>query len=86
MVDTNLILIHHIGAKSKIGRVTPLAYARLGDGRLVIVASNGRSPTSPDWLHNLKANPTITVEVGSRTLTVLAEQLRDAARAELWPN
>lgn len=55
------------------------------DGRFVIVASNAGSLTHPDWYHNLKAHPRIDVEVGDETLPVLAEELDDAARAELWP-
>ena len=51
----------------------------------MIVASSGGSPTDPDWYYNLKANPTITVEVGAQTFTVLADELAGAARAELWP-
>jgi len=82
---TTLILIHHIGAKSGIERVTPLGCSPQGDGRFAIVASNGGSPAQPAWYHNLKANPRITVEVGTQTFTVLAEELDNAARAELWP-
>jgi deazaflavin-dependent oxidoreductase (nitroreductase family) len=51
----------------------------------VIVASNGGSLTHPDWYYNLKANPRIKVEVGTRNFTVLAEELDDTGRAELWP-
>jgi deazaflavin-dependent oxidoreductase (nitroreductase family) len=80
-----LILLHHIGAKSGIERVTPMAYASQEDGRLAIWASNGGSPTHPDWYHNLKAHPEITAEVGAETFTVLAQHLDDTARAELWP-
>jgi len=80
-----MILIHHIGAKSGTVRVTPLACNPQPDGRLAIVASNGGSPAHPDWYHNLKANPAITVEVGAQMFTVVAEELDDAARAELWP-
>ncbi|MGH3272013.1 MAG: nitroreductase/quinone reductase family protein, partial [Trebonia sp.] len=43
------------------------------------------SPSHPAWYHNLKASPVTTAEVGARTLTVVAEELDDAARAELWP-
>jgi deazaflavin-dependent oxidoreductase (nitroreductase family) len=82
---TTLILIHHIGAKSGIERVLPLGCFPLGDGRFAIVASNGGSPAHPDWYHNLKANPTITVDVGTQTFTVVAEELDGAARAALWP-
>ena len=51
----------------------------------MIVASSGGSPTHPDWYYNLKANPRITVEVGSQTFTVLAYDLASAVRAETWP-
>jgi deazaflavin-dependent oxidoreductase (nitroreductase family) len=82
---TPIILIHHIGARSGIERLTPLGCFPRGDDRYVIVASSGGSPTHPDWYHNLKAHPRIDVEVGIRAFTVLAEELDDRARAELWP-
>jgi deazaflavin-dependent oxidoreductase (nitroreductase family) len=82
---TTLILVHHIGARSGTERVTPLGCSIQGDGRFAIVASNGGSPTHPDWYYNLKANPRITVEVGTQTFTVLAQELDGTVRAELWP-
>jgi deazaflavin-dependent oxidoreductase (nitroreductase family) len=81
---TPLLLLHHVGANSGVVRVTPLAYTPDGDGRYVIVASNGGSPTHPGWYHNLKANPVVEVEVGSRTFVVRADELTDAARRPLW--
>jgi deazaflavin-dependent oxidoreductase (nitroreductase family) len=74
------------GARSGRERVVPLAYSPQGGGRFAIVASNGGSSTHPGWYHNLKANPRITIEVGTRTFTVLAEELDDTARAALWPS
>ena len=85
LAGTPMILIHHIGAGSGIERVTPLACNPQPDGRFAIVAANGGSPTHPAWYYNLKANPRITAEVGTQTFTVLAEELNDTARAELWP-
>ena len=82
---TMLILIHHIGARSGVERITPLGCSSPGDGRFVIVASSGGSPVHPDWYYNVKANPRITVEVDAQTFTVLADELAAAARAELWP-
>ncbi|WP_228838616.1 nitroreductase family deazaflavin-dependent oxidoreductase [Nocardia amamiensis] len=84
LAGTPLILIHHIGAKSGIERVTPLAYFAQNDGDFAIVASNGGSPTHPMWYYNLKANPTITVEVGIERFPAQAEELVGTARAELW--
>ena len=86
MAGTPMILIHHLGAKSGAERVSPLGYFPQGQGRFAIVASNGGSPAHPDWYYNLKANPAITVEVGTERFTVVAEELGDAARAELWPS
>jgi deazaflavin-dependent oxidoreductase (nitroreductase family) len=82
---TTLILIHHIGARSGIERVTPVACSPQGKGRYAIWAANGGSPAHPNWYHNLKAHPRITVEAGTQTFTVLAEELGGTARAELWP-
>jgi deazaflavin-dependent oxidoreductase (nitroreductase family) len=82
---TTLVLIHHIGARSGIERVTPVACSPRGGDRFAIWAANGGSPAHPNWYYNLKAHPRITVEVGTQTFTVLAEELDETARAELWP-
>jgi deazaflavin-dependent oxidoreductase (nitroreductase family) len=82
---TTLILIHHIGARSGIERVTPVACSPQPGGRFAIWAANGGSPTHPNWYHNLKAHPRITAEVGTQTFTVVAEELDATARAKLWP-
>jgi deazaflavin-dependent oxidoreductase (nitroreductase family) len=57
-----LLLLTTTGAKSGQTRINPVVYTRDGD-RLVIIASKGGAPTSPDWYHNLVANPTVTVEL-----------------------
>jgi deazaflavin-dependent oxidoreductase (nitroreductase family) len=82
---TPMILIHHIGARSRIERVSPLGCFPRADGRWAIVASNGGSPTHPDWYYNLKASPKIKAEVGTQTFTAVADELGGTARARLWP-
>ena len=52
-----LILIHHIGAKSGIKRVSPLAYSLQRDGHFAIWAAKGGSPGYPNCYYNLKADP-----------------------------
>ena len=79
-----VILIHHIGARSRTERVTPLACYPQRDGSFAIAASNGGSPAHPAWYFNLKAHPRITVELGRETFTVLAEELDDSTHAALW--
>jgi deazaflavin-dependent oxidoreductase (nitroreductase family) len=82
---TPLILVHHIGAKSGSEHVTPAGCFPQQDGRFLVVAANGGSPTHPAWYHNLKANSRVDVEVGAETFTVTAVELDEAVRAELWP-
>jgi deazaflavin-dependent oxidoreductase (nitroreductase family) len=79
----SMILIHHVGAKTGTERVNPLAYLADGDD-MIIAASKGGAPTNPDWYHNLKAHPRITVEVGTDTFTVDAIEETGAERDELW--
>jgi deazaflavin-dependent oxidoreductase (nitroreductase family) len=84
LANTPIILVHHIGAKSRTERVTPLAYSSQSDGGLVIAASNGGSPRHAAWYHNLKAQPRVDVELGTETYTVVAAEVTGAAHGALW--
>ena len=79
------LLLHTVGAKTGKARTTSLTYARDGDDYLV-VASNGGSPRSPGWYHNLKANPDIEINVGPRRFAVTARPVLpgDPDRDRLW--
>jgi deazaflavin-dependent oxidoreductase (nitroreductase family) len=79
-----MILIHHVGARSGVERVTPLVYFPEDEGRMVIVASAGGAPNHPAWYHNLKANPKIDVEVGTETFPVVAEEIAGDDREAVW--
>jgi deazaflavin-dependent oxidoreductase (nitroreductase family) len=85
LADLALILVHHIGARSGQERVVPLVYFVQPDGRLVVIASNGGAPGQPAWYHNLKANPKVTVEVGTETFQVVARELDGEERSGVWP-
>ncbi|HEX3542410.1 MAG TPA: nitroreductase family deazaflavin-dependent oxidoreductase [Acidimicrobiales bacterium] len=61
-----MLLLTTTGAKSGTPRTTPLVYLADGD-RYVIFASKAGAPTNPDWYHNLRAHPRVTVEVGGET-------------------
>lgn len=62
-VGRQVLLLTTKGAKSGTERTNPLVYTKDGD-KIVIVASKGGAPTNPAWFHNLRANPTVTVELG----------------------
>jgi len=87
-----VILLTTTGAKSGRPYTTPVMYLRDG-GRIAIFATHGGSPRHPDWYHNLVANPTVTVEIGSEKFEAKATPLtggpeRDrlyGQQAELFP-
>jgi deazaflavin-dependent oxidoreductase (nitroreductase family) len=78
-----LLLLHHTGAKSGKSRINPLAY-QADNGRYVIFASKGGAPTNPDWYHNLKAQPDVTIEVGRDTIDVIASEASGEERERLF--
>ena len=78
-----LLLLHHRGAKSGTERVNPLAYQELDNG-FAIFASKAGAPTNPDWFHNLRANPDVTLEIGDRTLQARARVAEGAERERIW--
>ncbi len=78
-----LLLLHSTGAKSGQERVHPVVYLADGD-RYVIFASKAGAPTSPDWYHNLRANPRTTIEVGTDTVEVTAHDAEGDERERLW--
>jgi deazaflavin-dependent oxidoreductase (nitroreductase family) len=81
--NTTLLLLHHTGAKSGAERINPLAYLRDGE-RYVIFASKAGAPTNPDWYHNLKAHPDVTIEVGTDTLKAVATEATGDERDRLF--
>ncbi|WP_308466410.1 nitroreductase family deazaflavin-dependent oxidoreductase [Rathayibacter soli] len=85
LAGTPLILIHHIGARSRIERVTPLVCSPQDDGTFAIVASNGGSVSHPAWYYNVMANPSVIVEFESETFSALAEEVTGQDRDRLWP-
>jgi deazaflavin-dependent oxidoreductase (nitroreductase family) len=78
-----LLLLHHTGAKSSKSRINPLAY-QSDAGRYVVFASKGGAPANPDWYHNLKAHPRVTIEVGTDTIDVIASEATGEERERLY--
>jgi deazaflavin-dependent oxidoreductase (nitroreductase family) len=81
-----MLLLHTTGARTGAERVNPLLYLEEGE-RLYVFATKGGAPHDPDWLHNLRANPDVTVEMGAETFparaTVAARAERDRVYAEM---
>jgi deazaflavin-dependent oxidoreductase (nitroreductase family) len=79
----SLLLLHHVGAKSGQSRINPLVY-QSDAGRYVVFASKGGAPTNPDWYHNLSAQPSVTIEVGTDTIDVVASEATGEERERLY--
>jgi deazaflavin-dependent oxidoreductase (nitroreductase family) len=79
-----LLLLTSTGAKSGQPRLAPLAYLTI-DGKMIIIGSKAGADTNPDWVHNLRANPSAHVEVGAETYDVTARELPAAERDEVFP-
>jgi len=78
-----LLLLHTTGAKTGRTRVKPLAYRREGD-RLVVFGTKGGAPTNPEWYYNVRANPRVTVEVGSDRFEADATVAPPDERDRIW--
>jgi deazaflavin-dependent oxidoreductase (nitroreductase family) len=78
-----MLLLSTTGAKSGERRTTPVVYQADGE-RLVIFASKAGAPTNPAWYHNLRANPSASVEVGEETVEVKAVVTEGEERERLF--
>ncbi|WP_194819644.1 nitroreductase family deazaflavin-dependent oxidoreductase [Nocardia sp. XZ_19_385] len=87
-----LLLLTTTGAKSGLPRTNPLAFIRDG-GHIVIIASKAGAPTNPDWYYNVRANPEVTVELGTDKFQATATPITEgperdrlyAAMVEVMP-
>ena len=78
-----VLLLHTTGARSGAERVNPVVARREGDD-VFVFASKGGAPTDPDWFHNLVADPSVTVELGTDTFAATAEVLEGAERDRVY--
>ena len=72
------------GAKSRKFRYIPLMLVPYEKG-VILVASMGGADDHPSWYWNLKENPEILVHLNKKKINLLAEQVDDKTKQELWP-
>jgi deazaflavin-dependent oxidoreductase (nitroreductase family) len=79
------LLLRTTGRRSGQVRTNGLVYARDGESYL-IVPSNGGADRHPAWLHNLKANPAVEIQVGRERHAGAAEVIEpsDPSYERLW--
>jgi deazaflavin-dependent oxidoreductase (nitroreductase family) len=81
--DFPILLLTTVGARSGKKHTVPLGYGLDGD-QVFIVASKAGAPTNPDWFHNLRANPAVTVEFGGSVIEATAVVTDGAERDRLY--
>jgi len=81
----DLVLIHHIGARSGEQRIAPARAVREGADAWLVAASKAGAPDNPAWYHNLVAHPDVQIETpDDGTVDVRAEVLSGSERDEAW--
>src|SRR5262245_5855497 len=78
-----LLLLTTTGRRSGEARTTPMMYVRSGE-KLLVIASNAGATSTPDWFHNLAADPRVHVEIGDESYDATAVLPTGEARAALW--
>lgn len=83
MMGMPVLLLHTRGRKTSQPRTSALMYLPDGD-RFVVIASYAGEPRHPAWWLNLRASPRTTIQVGRRTLSVVAREAEGEERERLW--
>jgi deazaflavin-dependent oxidoreductase (nitroreductase family) len=63
MLGVPTLLLRTTGRRSGATRTNGLVYARDG-GDYLVVPSNGGADRAPAWLHNLRANSAVEIQIG----------------------
>ncbi|HJR24231.1 MAG TPA: nitroreductase family deazaflavin-dependent oxidoreductase [Acidimicrobiales bacterium] len=85
LLEVPTLLLRTVGRRSGQTRVSGLTYAMDGDAWLV-VPSNGGDDRAPGWLHNVRAQPAVEVQVQRRRAAAVAEVVErgDPEHPRLW--
>jgi deazaflavin-dependent oxidoreductase (nitroreductase family) len=80
----DLLLLTTTGSKTRLQRVSPLAYFTV-DGMLLVVGSFDGNDVDPGWVHNLRADPRARVDLGTHAYDVVARDLPRRERDASYP-
>lgn len=83
LAGSNMLLLTTTGARTGTARTVPLGYSRDGQ-TYIVVGSNSGKVDHPQWLANIAANPTVTVEVGTQKYEAKATITKDPERQRLF--
>lgn len=78
-----LLVMTSKGATSGKPRRAILTFSR-DRGDYVVAGSASGAPTDPDWVHNVKVNPDVSLEAEDRRFDAIATIVDGAERDRLW--
>ncbi len=88
----DVVVLETIGARTGTTRSTVVAAVPGPDDSLLIGGGAAGRSCTPDWVANLRANPSVAVTRSRRHYSAVAEELHNEARdaalvaiAEQWP-
>lgn len=84
LVGDQWIVLWTLGARSGNVRKTPLVRITDGEGRYVVIGSQGGAPTNPQWVHNLRANPVARLQDGPVRTDFRVSELEGDDRQQWW--
>jgi deazaflavin-dependent oxidoreductase (nitroreductase family) len=80
---TTILLLTTTGRRSGQQRIHPLIYREF-EGKYLIVASKGGSPTPPTWLLNIEADPKVQVRIKGETFAATARHATPDEKPAMW--
>jgi deazaflavin-dependent oxidoreductase (nitroreductase family) len=86
LIGVPTLLLTSTGRRTGRQRTVALVYAKDDEDSLIVSASNGGASRPPGWLHNVKANAAVAVQVGRRRFDADAEAIgpEHAEYRRLW--
>jgi deazaflavin-dependent oxidoreductase (nitroreductase family) len=79
-----VLLLTTTGARTGRRTTVPLGFAVDDDGRVFVVASKAGAPRHPAWFHNVRANASVTVELGEGSFPAQAVVTTGEERDRLY--
>ena len=84
IVGDEWIILWTLGARSGKVRKTPLVRVSDGEGRYAVIGSMGGAPTHPQWVHNVRANPTARLQDGPELRDFSVREVDGDEKAAWW--
>jgi deazaflavin-dependent oxidoreductase (nitroreductase family) len=84
MMHVEIVMLTTTGRRSGKSRRSMVGAPIIDDERIVVCASYGGAPNDPQWVLNLRSNPTVELTHRGRTRSMQAREAEGDERDALW--